>query len=90
MLVTCILNVAHSLLFRAWKEKQAELIIQKDQQSQVKHEQVLKQAKADIDNFYQEYNQKKAKQIQRNRYFCFLFILNSDIAAFSFLIIHTT
>jgi hypothetical protein len=40
-----------------------------DAEAKNKYEATLEKAKKEIDQFYEEYNEKKSKQVGRNRYF---------------------
>lgn len=50
-----------------WREKQKEVIAERDAESEKKKEETIKQAREDIDKFYEEYNDKKQKSIEENR-----------------------
>ncbi|KAI8092300.1 clathrin light chain [Gilbertella persicaria] len=52
---------------RQWREKQAEIIAQRDAESEAKKEEKIKHAREDIDKFYEDYNDKKQKAIEENR-----------------------
>ncbi|KAK4520077.1 Ribosome-releasing factor 2, mitochondrial [Mucor velutinosus] len=52
---------------RQWREKQKEVIAERDAESEKKKEETIKQAREDIDKFYEEYNDKKQKAIEENR-----------------------
>ncbi|KAI8973505.1 clathrin light chain [Mycotypha africana] len=52
---------------RQWREKQKELIAERDAEAEKKREETIKQAREDIDKFYEEYNDKKQKAIEENR-----------------------
>lgn len=62
-------------LIRQWKEKQAARVAQLQAEQKIKQEELLKSARKEIDQFYEEYNQKKAKQLTRNRYYFRLLLL---------------
>ena len=51
-----------------WKEQQALKLAEMDKKAAAKHEETVQRARKEIDQFYDEYNQKKAKQTARNRY----------------------
>jgi hypothetical protein len=53
---------------RQWRAERDAKIAEQDRASAAKHEEIIKKAHKDIDQFYEEYNQKKAKLIARNRY----------------------
>lgn len=60
---------AHYILYCSqWREKQKEVIAERDAISEQKKEEIIKQAREDIDKFYEEYNDKKQKAIEENRY----------------------
>jgi len=50
-----------------FKEHFKTLIAERDQKSKSKHDLILKNAKNSIEKFYAEYNDKKSKNIQRNK-----------------------
>ncbi|KAI9311469.1 clathrin light chain [Dichotomocladium elegans] len=52
---------------RQWREKQKELIKQRDDEADEKKEETIKQAREEIDRFYEEYNEKKQRAIESNR-----------------------
>ncbi|CEP19656.1 hypothetical protein [Parasitella parasitica] len=52
---------------RQWREKQKEVIAERDAESARKKEETIKQAREDIDKFYEEYNDRKQKSIEENR-----------------------
>ncbi|KAG2197346.1 hypothetical protein INT46_001253 [Mucor plumbeus] len=52
---------------RQWREKQKEVIAERDAESEKKKEETIKHAREDIDKFYEEYNDKKQKSIEENR-----------------------
>ncbi|CAO3614808.1 unnamed protein product [Mucor fragilis] len=52
---------------RQWREKQKEVIAERDAESEKKKEETINQAREDIDKFYEEYNDKKQKSIEENR-----------------------
>ncbi|KAI8089511.1 clathrin light chain [Halteromyces radiatus] len=52
---------------RQWREKQQELIAQRDQEAENKKQETIQKAREDIDRFYEEYNEKKQKSIEENR-----------------------
>ncbi|KAI7880003.1 hypothetical protein K492DRAFT_147744 [Lichtheimia hyalospora FSU 10163] len=52
---------------RQWREKQKELIKQRDDEAEEKKEETIKKAREDIDRFYEEYNEKKQRAIENNR-----------------------
>ncbi|CAO3590338.1 unnamed protein product [Absidia cylindrospora] len=52
---------------RQWREKQQELIAQRDEEAENKKQETIQKAREDIDRFYEEYNEKKQKSIEENR-----------------------
>ncbi|OBZ86101.1 Clathrin light chain [Choanephora cucurbitarum] len=52
---------------RQWREKQAEIIAQRDAEAEAKKEEKIKHAREEIDKFYEDYNDKKQKAIEENR-----------------------
>ncbi|KAI8090020.1 Sodium/hydrogen exchanger family-domain-containing protein [Halteromyces radiatus] len=52
---------------RQWREKQNEILAERDQQAEKKRQEIIQQAHTDIDRFYEEYNEKKQQSIERNR-----------------------
>ncbi|KAI1319681.1 hypothetical protein EDD11_003375 [Mortierella claussenii] len=52
---------------REHREKQAAIIGEKDERSEVKRQETIGAAHEAIDRFYEDYNQKKAKSIAENR-----------------------
>ncbi|KAI8381055.1 clathrin light chain [Radiomyces spectabilis] len=52
---------------RQWREKQKEVIAQRDEEEERKKQETIEQAREDIDRFYEEYNEKKQKAIEENR-----------------------
>jgi len=52
---------------RQWREKQKELIAERDAESEEKKHQLVQKARQDIDEFYEDYNDKKQKAIELNR-----------------------
>ncbi|KAL0073930.1 clathrin light chain [Phycomyces blakesleeanus] len=52
---------------RHWREKQKEVIAARDEEAENIKQETIQQARADIDKFYEEYNDKKQKAIEENR-----------------------
>ncbi|KAI7864951.1 clathrin light chain [Mucor mucedo] len=52
---------------RQWREKQAEVIAQRDRQEAERKAEVINRAREDIDKFYEEYNDRKQRAIEENR-----------------------
>ena len=55
------------LLYREWREKQAEEIKARDERSKAKREETISKAERAIDQFYEEYAAKKEKNIRENK-----------------------
>ncbi|KAJ1948383.1 Clathrin light chain, partial [Dispira parvispora] len=58
---------SESSFIHNWRQQQATLIEERDQQSKATHEETLKKAMQDIDQFYEDYNTKKEQAITHNR-----------------------
>jgi len=52
---------------RLWRERQAQLIEERDAESERKTEETRQKAREAIDKFYEDYNEKKQKAIEANR-----------------------
>ncbi|KAI9286521.1 clathrin light chain [Umbelopsis sp. AD052] len=52
---------------KQWREKQKELIAERDAESEEKKHQIVQKAREAIDEFYEEYNDKRQKAIDLNR-----------------------
>ncbi|KAF9345186.1 hypothetical protein BGX26_003426 [Mortierella sp. AD094] len=52
---------------KEWREKQATIVAEKDERSEVKRQETIGAAHEAIDRFYEDYNQKKAKLLAENR-----------------------
>ncbi|KAI7869946.1 clathrin light chain [Spinellus fusiger] len=52
---------------RQWKEKQKEVIAARDEEAEKIKQETIRQAREDIDKFYEDYNDKKQKAIEENR-----------------------
>ncbi|CAG8484308.1 10893_t:CDS:2 [Ambispora leptoticha] len=65
-------------VLREWRERQRELIAERDEASEQKKKETIKQAHDEIDKFYSEYNEKKAIAQQHNRNQEELFIQERD------------
>ncbi|KAI9339730.1 clathrin light chain [Pilaira anomala] len=52
---------------RQWREKQKEIIAERDAISEQKKQETINRAREEIDKFYEEYNDKKQKAIEENR-----------------------
>jgi uncharacterized membrane protein YukC len=50
-----------------WRERQKEEIQRRDELSAQKREETLQKAEQAIDDFYQQYNQKKERTIRQNK-----------------------
>ena len=55
------------LFLSQWREKQAEIIAQRDAEAEAKKEEKIKHAREEIDKFCEDYNDKKQKAIEENR-----------------------
>jgi vacuolar-type H+-ATPase subunit H len=53
---------------RQWREKQKELVAERDAESEEKKHGIVQKARQAIDEFYEDYNDKKQKAIELNRY----------------------
>ncbi|KAJ1660475.1 Clathrin light chain [Dispira simplex] len=58
---------SESDFIHGWRQKQVTLIEERDQKSKTTHEETLKKAMQDIDQFYEDYNTKKEQTITHNR-----------------------
>ncbi|GBB93492.1 hypothetical protein RclHR1_02180034 [Rhizophagus clarus] len=54
-------------IIRQWKERQREIIAQRDEASETKKRETLSIARDAIDKFYEEYNEKKARTHEQNK-----------------------
>lgn len=54
-------------VYSQWREKQNEIIAERDTEEAKRKEDIINQAREDIDKFYEEYNDKKQKSIEENR-----------------------
>lgn len=54
-------------MHRAWREKRNEEIARRDEKSAKKHQEIVERAEKAIDEFYQDYNAKKERQIAKNK-----------------------
>ncbi|CAO3687690.1 unnamed protein product [Umbelopsis vinacea] len=52
---------------RQWREKQKELVAERDAESEEKKHEIVQKARQAIDEFYEDYNDKKQKAIELNR-----------------------
>ncbi|CAO3593325.1 unnamed protein product [Absidia cylindrospora] len=52
---------------RQWREKQKEILAERDEEAEKKKQETIKKAHEDIDKFYEDYNEKKQKAIEENR-----------------------
>lgn len=62
----------HAFWDRAWREKQAEEIKQRDEASKAKRQEIISKAEAAIDQFYEDYAAKKERSIRENKYIFFV------------------
>jgi Clathrin light chain len=53
---------------RKWRERQAEEIGERDERSKTRRQETIARAERAIDQFYEEYNSKREKQISENKY----------------------
>ena len=53
---------------RKWRERQAEEIGERDERSKTRRQETISRAERAIDQFYEEYNSKREKQISENKY----------------------
>lgn len=56
------------MLYRQWRENQKQVIAKRDEEENAKKQEVLTRAREDIDKFYEDYNDKKQKAIEENRF----------------------
>lgn len=56
------------LYCRIWREKQAEEIKKRDEASEARRQETITKAERSIDQFYEEYNAKKERNIKENKY----------------------
>ncbi|BGP13221.1 hypothetical protein JCM10213_005009 [Rhodosporidiobolus nylandii] len=56
-----------SEFIRSWREKQAEEIAKREEAAASKKEDTIAKARSAIDNFYKEYNERKEKDIAKNK-----------------------
>ncbi|KAF9211901.1 hypothetical protein BGZ59_007479 [Podila verticillata] len=54
-------------IIKEWRDKQAAIVADKDERSEVKRQETIGAAHEAIDRFYEDYNQKKSKSIAENR-----------------------
>ena len=55
-------------VIRAWRDKQAEEIKRRDEASHARRQETIEKAERAIDQFYDEYNAKKERNIKENKY----------------------
>ena len=55
-------------LRREWREKQAAEIKARDEASQARRQEAISKAERSIDQFYEDYNAKKERNIKENKY----------------------
>ena len=55
------------MVYRAWREKQAEEIKARDEASRAKRQETIGKAERAIDQFYEEYAAKKERNIRENK-----------------------
>ncbi|GAA6030000.1 hypothetical protein JCM8097_009208 [Rhodosporidiobolus ruineniae] len=56
-----------SEFIKSWREKQAEEIAKREEAAQQKKEETIAKARNAIDNFYKDYNERKEKDIAKNK-----------------------
>lgn len=66
-LVSQTSTLTNLFLSSQWREKQKEVIAERDAISEQKKQETINRAREDIDKFYEEYNDKKQKAIEENR-----------------------
>jgi len=54
--------------FREWREKQAAQIREREEAAKAKRNETVTRAEQAIDDYYRDYNEKKAKQIASNKF----------------------
>jgi hypothetical protein len=54
-------------LHRKWREEQAESIRKRDEASAQKRKETIAKAERSIDEYYEDYNAKKERQIKENK-----------------------
>ena len=52
---------------REWRQTQAERIRKRDEESEAKREEIIRKAERSIDQFYENYNATKEKNIKANK-----------------------
>jgi hypothetical protein len=60
-------EVLMTLSGRSWREKQAQEIAAREEAAKSKKEDQIAKARNDIDNFYKQYNERKEKDIAKNK-----------------------
>lgn len=70
MIVTCFQCRTSIINFnsRQWRAKQQEEIRKRDEASEAKRDQTIRKAEGAIDQFYEDYNVTKEKNIKANKY----------------------
>jgi CRISPR/Cas system CMR subunit Cmr6 (Cas7 group RAMP superfamily) len=61
------MGVLTSRYHRSWREKQAQEIEAREEAAKAKKEDQIAKARNDIDNFYKQYNERKEKDIAKNK-----------------------
>ena len=59
--------ISDAVFLRIWREKQAEEIKKRDEASQARRQETIAKAERSIDQFYEEYNAKKERNIKENK-----------------------
>ena len=62
-----MISVFLTRLLREWREKQQAEIKARDERSKAKREETIGKAERAIDQFYEEYNAKKERNIKENK-----------------------
>ncbi|THH13778.1 hypothetical protein EW146_g6474 [Bondarzewia mesenterica] len=63
-------------VIREWRERQAEEIRARDETSKAKRQETISKAERAIDQFYEEYNQKKERNIRENKWGFLIFLIH--------------
>lgn len=63
-----MIDIQYLILYRQWRENQKQVIAKRDEEENAKKHEVLNRAREDIDKFYEDYNDKKQKAIEENRF----------------------
>ena len=63
---------------RQWREAQAEQIKARDEASKQKRQETIAKAERSIDQFYEDYNSKKERNIRENKYVIYVHLTHED------------